>query len=418
MIDDSACGCSAAALLTNLADAVAVVNAAGVLTYASPAVESLLGVRPDQMVGRNAFDLVHPDDQLDAFEGFESTVSSTGSRPTPLLVRLQHASGAWIETELIATNHLEDGTIAGLLLAIRDVSASMRTEQSLRDSEERYRLIVELAHEGILMVDNRGTITFANRALARMLRTSVPEMVGRSVLEFMDVNAGVRAARFAERGESTDEASDFRLLAADGTCVWVRISANPLRLHDGTRNGVVAVVTDITERRVLEAQLAHDARHDALTGLANRHTLFDALVAQLAHTHACAVLFADLDHFKQINDMHGHQIGDEVLKIAAARITGTVRNVDTVARVGGDEFVIVCAPIRDRAEAVDIGARVVAAFNDPIGVGDTNLTLSISVGLALATPGDDADTILARADHALYAAKRAGRNALEVETSS
>src|SRR5262249_7405170 len=153
----------------------------------------MLGYALDDLVGRNAFDLVHPDDQIDAFEGFVSTSSSADSRPTPLLMRLRHADQNWVDVEVIATNHLDDPVVDGLLLTICDVSSSMRTEESLRQSEERYRLIVELAHEGIWIVDGRATITYANRALARMLRTTVADLVGRSIFEFMDDDARERA---------------------------------------------------------------------------------------------------------------------------------------------------------------------------------------------------------------------------------
>ena len=113
----------------------------------------LLGYRDGELVGSDAFDLVHPDDQASALEGFDSTVTFVDSRPTPVLLRLRQANGSWLACEVIATNHLADGEIRGLLLSIRDVSASMRTEQALRESEERYRLIVELAREGIWVID-------------------------------------------------------------------------------------------------------------------------------------------------------------------------------------------------------------------------------------------------------------------------
>jgi diguanylate cyclase (GGDEF)-like protein/PAS domain S-box-containing protein len=404
----------AAALLARCRDVVAVVAGDGILTYASAGAELMLGYHLTDLVGRNAFDLVHPDDQIDAFEGFVSTTSSPDSRPTPLLMRLRHADGGWIDAEVVATNHLADPAVSGLLLTIRDVSSSMRTDASLRESEERYRLIVELAHEGIWMVDARGAITYANRSLARMLRTTVSDLLGRSIFDFIENDERERAMTFARRGVATKDAHDFRLLAADGTALWVRVSATPLRLHDGSNNGIVAVVTDVTERRALEERLARDARSDPLTGVANRHALFHALSQTLQRASSCAVLFADIDHFKQVNDTYGHRVGDEVLKVVAGRISAEVRDHDIVARVGGDEFVIVCAPLDNLALASSIGARIVSGFAQPICVPDATVTITMSVGIALATRHDDPDSVLARADHALYSAKRAGRNRLEI----
>jgi len=404
----------AAALLARCRDVVAVVDGDGVLTYASAGAEPMLGYKLNDLVGRNAFDLVHPDDQIDAYEGFVSTSTSPDSRPTPLLLRLRRVDGTWLDVEVIATNHIEDPIIAGLLLTIRDVSSSMRTDASLRESEERYRLIVELAHEGIWMVDNRGIITYANRSLARMLRTTVTELVGSSIFAFIENEKRERVVTFAERGIATNDAYDFRLLTADKTPLWVRVSANPLQLHDGSDNGFIAYVTDITERRALEERLEHDARFDALTGVANRHTLFDALSQALQQTSSCAVLFADIDHFKLVNDTYGHSVGDEILKVAAARIDAAVRPQDIVARVGGDEFVVVCAPVDDLSVPANIGARIVSAFSQPICIARASIHITMSVGISLAASDDDTDTLLARADHALYSAKRAGRNRLEI----
>lgn len=414
MSDCNAENCLTHALLARTSDVVAILDGTGTLTYASPAAASVLGRDPEDLLGTNAFDLVHPDDQLDAIEGFESTMASSDSRATPLLLRLQHVTGAWIDTEIIATNHLDDPAVTGLVLTIRDVSASMRTEKSLRQSEERYRLIVELAHEGIFTVDERGTITYANRALAAMLRTTVADLLGHVIFDFMDDEWRTRAESYMRRRTVASDGHDFRLRAIDGTTVWVRVSANSLRLHDGRHAGVVAVVTDVTERRALEDRLAHDARHDALTGIPNRHTFFDELKRRLDQRTPSAVLFADLDCFKVVNDTHGHQIGDEVLRIAAQRISSSVRKTDVVARVGGDEFVVLCSVFSGSAEVIDLGARVVAAFDDPMCVGGSTVSATISVGLALSSGNDDADTMLARADHALYRAKRAGRNRLEI----
>jgi diguanylate cyclase (GGDEF)-like protein len=251
-----------------------------------------------------------------------------------------------------------------------------------------------------------------------MLATSVAELLGRSIFEFMNVESRARAQTFARtNGNTSGEAHDFQLIASDGRTLWTRISAKPLGLHDGSHNGIVSLVTDVTERRALEEQLAHEARYDALTGVANRHTLFDVLAHALQERAGCAVLFADVDYFKNINDTYGHRTGDEILQAAAARIASSARQTDTVARLGGDEFIVVCAPIEDRAQAVDIAARIVAAFAEPVHVASQMIPVSVSIGIALASTTSDADSILSQADHALYAAKRAGRNRLEVATA-
>jgi diguanylate cyclase (GGDEF)-like protein/PAS domain S-box-containing protein len=402
------------ALIEHVEDLVVVVDRGGRIAYASPAAERMLGYGSREVLGLNAFELVHPDDQLSALEGFESTLSTPDSRATPLLLRLRRCDSSWLDTEVIATNHVANPSIGGLLLTIRDVSASMRTDGALRDSEEQYRLIVELAQEGIWKVDRDGRITYANRALAQMLGTTVRNLIGRLIFDFLDDEEADAARHFGSQETIVSGAHDFRLITADGRQLWTRISASPLRLPGGSYNGALALVTDVTERRELERRLEHDARHDALTGVANRHTLFNVLNAALHDNESCAVLFADLDHFKSVNDTYGHQAGDAILRAVAGRIAGSVRSTDTVARVGGDEFVVVGTPLRGEREALDLGARIPKALEHPVRIESAAVPIDVSVGIAFANRTDSVDSILARADDALYRAKHAGRARIEI----
>ena len=183
-------------------DGLVVVDADGILRYASPAAERMLGYELGATFGRNVFDLVHPDDQVSALEGFESTMSSSNSRPLPTLVRLRRADDSWLQTEIIGTNFLDDDDVHGLMINVRDVSQSMRTEDALRASEEHHRLIVELAREGVWTIDAEGRTTFANRAMAEMLDTTVAEMLEGSMFDYMDDDAKTEAElQLDRRGE-------------------------------------------------------------------------------------------------------------------------------------------------------------------------------------------------------------------------
>ena len=246
------------ALLREMTDVVAIVDGDGRLGYVSGGAAALLGYRDGEFVGIDAFDLVHPDDQASALEGFDSTLGFADSRPTPLLLRLRHADGTWGECEVIATNHLADGDLHGLLLCIRDVSESMRTEQALRDSEERYRLIVELAREGIWVIDSNAVTTYANRAMAEMLETTVAALIGQSIYDFMDDEGRRETVAYLERRSDGIAAEhDFRLVTADGRTLWTRMNTSPIVHRDGTYQGAIALVTDVTRRRArLERQNA------------------------------------------------------------------------------------------------------------------------------------------------------------------
>ncbi len=402
------------ALVAHSPDGIVVVNADGTLRYANPWADQMLGYLPGETVGRNVFDMVHPDDQVSALEGFDSTVSSIRSRPLPLLIRLQRADGSWLQTEMIGTNHLEHEHIRGLLVNIRDVERSMRTEEALRESEAHHRLIVELAREGIWTIDAEGRTTFANRAMAAMLDTTVSEMLESTMFDFMDDDASIDAhEKLDRRGHGIAEEHDFRLVTKSGRTVWTRMNTSPIVDHDGKSRGAIALVTDITERRILEQRLAADARQDALTGLANRIALFEALTAKLAGGRVVTGLYIDLDGFKQVNDAFGHAMGDEVLRTVAARLGSVVRSGDVVARMGGDEFVVISDKLANPEEALALGRRIRDALARVVSYGGVEIAIGACVGITLATEIDP-DTLLSEADRALYRAKHSGRGRVEL----
>ncbi|HEV7526891.1 MAG TPA: PAS domain S-box protein [Acidimicrobiia bacterium] len=403
----------ASALVRVSPDLVAVVDSSGVLRFVSPAAETMLGYEPGELLGVNAFDLVHPVDQIGALEGFTSTLAP-GSRALPLLVRLRHADGSWLETEIIGMNHLDDPEIAGMVLNVRDVSASMRTEGALRDSEERYRLIVELAREGICVMDGLGHTTYANRALADLLGTSVNDLLGGSLFDYIgDAGRPEARARLGGIGDEALDDEDLGLVTLDGRLVWARLRSSAVRQHDGTYLGAVVFVTDVTERRELEQRLAEEARRDPLTGVANRKELFEVLSPILAGGALTAALYVDLDGFKEVNDRFGHMLGDELLCSVASRIRAAIRGIDTVARVGGDEFVVICRDLESTEEAVAIGTRVRETLARPFGLAVGAVGIDSSIGIAFGRTAD-ADGLLARADQALYRAKRKGRGRIEI----
>jgi diguanylate cyclase (GGDEF)-like protein/PAS domain S-box-containing protein len=403
-----------AALIRLLPDVISIVDASGLLTYTSPGSYPMLGYLPEELVGTSAFDLIHPVDQVSAAEGFTSTLASSDSRPVPLLMRLRHARGHWIDAEIIGVNHLDDPEIAGMVVTIRDVSESMRTDGALRLSEERYRLIVELGREGICMVDDGENTTFANRALADLLDTTVNELLGSSLLDFIDVDDRAEARiRIAGPNDDARTEQDLRIVTRQGRLVWARIRASAIRHHDGTYRGAIVFVTDVTERRNLEQRLAEEARRDPLTGVANRKELFEVLSPILQNGSLTAALYVDLDGFKEVNDRFGHTLGDELLCTVAGRLRGAIRVIDTLARVGGDEFVVICRDLESTDEAVAIGERIREVLAHPFGLAVGPVSVDASIGIAFGR-GSDADDLLARADQALYRAKRKGRGRIEI----
>jgi diguanylate cyclase (GGDEF)-like protein/PAS domain S-box-containing protein len=277
-------------------------------------------------------------------------------------------------------------------------------------------LIVELAREGVWTIDAEGRTTFANRAMAEMLDTTVTEMLEASMFDYMDDDSKAHAEPDLDRRNAgATEEHDFRLTTKHGRTVWARMNTSPITDHAGSYRGAIALVTDITERRVLEQRLAADARQDALTGVGNRNALFESLGASLAGDGLVAALYIDLDGFKRVNDDFGHAVGDEVLRTVAARLCGAVRTGDIVTRVGGDEFVVVSDTLEGEHEAFALGCRVRDVLARPIGFAANQIEVGASVGIAFASD-NDADKLLSEADRALYRAKRMGRGRVEVNS--
>jgi diguanylate cyclase (GGDEF)-like protein/PAS domain S-box-containing protein len=288
-----------------------------------------------------------------------------------------------------------------------------------------FRLAFEHGAVGIAVHDPGGALVNANAAIHALLGREPVDLAALVDAFHPEERMGLhRRLRSLVAGEGSAVVAEHRL-AQD------RDSANRcVRLHVSTvsdRSGaVVALVThvvDVTEQHEHARELLHQTLHDALTGLPNRTLLRDRLEHALSRTaraaeRSIAVLYLDLDHFKTVNDSLGHACGDEVLVETATRLQAAVRPSDTVARFGGDEFVVCCEDIHGSNEAVNLAERILAALRTPFHPSGHELTLSTSIGIALARrPGETGDELLRDADAALYAAKAAGRDRFEIFTS-
>jgi diguanylate cyclase (GGDEF)-like protein len=200
-----------------------------------------------------------------------------------------------------------------------------------------------------------------------------------------------------------------RVRPAHGEYRWFEFTASN-QMHNPALNGVVINARDVSDTRAFQERLAHEASHDALTGLPNRRRMQDALDASL-RDDAVAVLFLDLDGFKPVNDAHGHEAGDELLRQVAHRLTSCVRENDVLARVGGDEFVVLMPGIYDPSDTDTMGARIRAAVESPFVIDGHEVRIGASVGVHLAPLSCDPDEALRAADHAMYTIKKS-RSAL------
>ncbi len=287
---------------------------------------------------------------------------------------------------------------------------------ALERSEERFRRIVHSAGEGIWEIDAAANTTFVNPKMAAILGYSIEEMLNRPLASFMDAEGlSILDRSLARRREGIAERHEFKFEHRDGTEVWTSMATNPIFDGAGSYVGALALVTDITDRRGSMELIWHQANFDELTGLPNRHMFMDRLRQELKKADRSAaflaLVFLDLDHFKQVNDQYGHAMGDALLVEAARRIGACVRASDTLARLGGDEFVVILSGIDHVGSVERIAQALVAALARPFDLNGERVFISASAGVALYPPdASNISDLLARADQAMYASKKAGRN--------
>ncbi len=302
------------------------------------------------------------------------------------------------------------------MVVAQDITERKRAEEASRASEARYRTIVETAQEGVWEIDAQGKTTFVNQKMADMLGYRVEEMVGVSLLEFMDEEGRATALRNLERRRlGIAEQHEFKFLCKNGDAIWTLLSTAPMMNSHGEYSGAFAMVTDITERVEAQARLQHMAQHDALTSLPNRSLLLDRFNQAISRAHwrqrIIALLFIDLDRFKHVNDSLGHEIGDVLLQQLATRFARTVREGDTVARFGGDEFVILLDDVANENDIRGITLKILDALAQPFDISGHALYITASIGISMyPDDGEDATALLKNADIAMYRAKELGKN--------
>jgi len=401
-------------------DAIVVIDGKGRLTYANPAVESVFGYSPGDLFER-PFSLLAPE----AENLFERTTPTRGhSRERMVQIRGRHKDGRVLSLEATFGEQDEDGgvTRTGIM---RDITQREVLQRQLRTSEERYSLASRGANDGIWdwdLATNR--IFFSPRwksivGLAENAACSSPsDWMSRIHPDDLD---GVRARLAAHLdGYSEHFQAEYRILHEDGLYRWVLCRGIAVRHASGHAYRMAGSQTDITARKNAEERLIHEALHDSLTGLPNRAMLLDRLRRCLEHcrrrgARPCAVLFVDLDRFKNVNDSLGHAIGDQLLIEVASKLTRGVRPEDTVARLGGDEFAILLEHLESRQVGLDIVNRLLASLAERVEVEEHELVTTASIGFVWGDARyENPEDLLRDADMAMYRAKELGKARCEV----
>ncbi|MBW8368833.1 MAG: diguanylate cyclase [Arenimonas sp.] len=398
-------------LADNASDLVIRMRDDGTRLYVSPSARDMLGSDPDQML-LQSWEQVHPDD-LARMKAAIARLASDGGATT-LLHRLRHSQGHYLWIEALVRRVADPDGSVEIVFAGRDVSTRIRAEQALESARSRLRAVTDNIPALIAHIDSQGRYSFLNAHGHRLFGDANERAVGKTVREvrgeaiYSDIKdhmaAALRGERVTFEGQST----------IGGRTYAYQTSYVPDIGPDGQQNGFFSFTFDITQLKDAESRLEQMARFDALTGLANRRYFDERLSAAIARCRRqeapLSVLYLDIDKFKPINDAHGHEAGDQVLRQFAQRLKACVREGDLAARIGGDEFALLVEGVEGPADAESVAAKVIATMAQPVDLGGTSLTVTTSIGVAFSRRSLSADRLVVTADEALYAAKAAGRN--------
>jgi diguanylate cyclase (GGDEF)-like protein/PAS domain S-box-containing protein len=327
-----------------------------------------------------------------------------------------------------------DGSFRGYRGIGMDVTARKLAEEALRQSEIRYRSVVDHLAEGVIIVDAGGRIVSCNTSAERILAVGKESLLGKPMADpsFKVVREDgtpcpeedspvVKTLRAGE----PQSAAVLGIERTDGSVTWLSISTRALPGHgDGASSGVVVSFNDITERRSFEEKLTYLAQYDLLTGLPNRALLLDrmdqALIRARRASAMVGILLIDLDRFKEINDSMGHSAGDAVLKEVARRVRGALRDTDSVARLGGDEFCVVIEGCESRSHVSVAAAKLRRLFEEPVMTAENKeIFIELSIGSSVyPEDGETMEDLLKNADIAMYEAKRDGGHAFRFYSSA
>ena len=360
-------------------------------------------------------------EQLTDADGFLERVRQLYDRPDDLgFDVLEFKDGRFFER--YSAPHRIDGRSVGRVWSFRDVTDRHRSQEALRVSEERYRLLVERNLAGVFVSTLDGRFLECNDAFARILGyDSRADLLGHHALEvyFSPADRDSFLAHLLPAGSVVN--FEFRCRRKDGSPVWLLENVHLVPGERGRPALLEGTVVDVTDRKLADEKVQYHAYHDALTGLPNRLLFMDRLTLALARCRreksGLAVLFLDLDQFKLVNDTLGHSMGDRLLQDVAARLRGCVREEDTIARIGGDEFILLLPEIGSSGDAGRVVQKILDAFVVSFPIEGRLLHVTASVGVSL-YPGDgeEPETLLGHADTAMYRAKDFGRNGYQLFT--
>lgn len=401
----------------NSSDFVLRTDNLGLVEWASPSLERVMGWHPNQVEGTGASAWIDPE-HLPLVRRANAQLNA--GRPASLRVRALRPDGAYVWLAAQARPLFDNGEVIAHVSGWRDISQEVQAEADRRRVEDRYRLLAENSSDVVLQTDVDGRIAWASPSAATVLGWPSESLLGRRITEYVhpeDLPTVRLLDNAMERPRENAGGIEARFATAAGGWRWMSIAGRALYSDGGDLIGAIDALRDVHNERRARDELAYLASHDALTSLLNRaalHREMERVFATGARDLMVGVLYVDIDKFKPVNDAFGHAIGDDVLVEVAERILAVVRASDLIARVGGDELVVVTPGMRSVEDAELLAQKIQSAFEPELEIGEHRIRISLSIGVSVGQPGDDPDALIELADRAQYRAKRQGRARTEV----
>ena len=390
-----------------------VVGADGTISYTGDGLATRLGRASSELAGHQLRDLIHSGGR-ELFDRLWDRVTSSSATPARIRLQLEHRDGTHRLMHLRLVNLLGESAVRGVVVHAWEADeleveppVSVVAPEDPEQRLKRLRALADLLDQGVLVVDVQRKTRFVNAWLRQHVGPNLNAVLSKCHVEDRGaIERALNAPPDEEAGRI-----EARIDTLDGKQLWTVVSIKAIQADDGGPWGALVTIADITAERVRYETLARAALHDPLTGLPNRALLDDrlqhAITRHQRRPGLIAVLFCDIDGFKEINDNYGHTVGDDVLRHIAGRIGRAMREEDTVSRFGGDEFVVICEDVTDPDQPVVVAERILSAMAAPIQVGVEKINVAISIGIATMPPVEPAG-LLTAADAAMYRAKRSG----------
>jgi len=413
-------------ILENMQESYFEVDLAGNLTYVNTAMYTGLGFTREELIGQH-YRIFTDEENVKKLYKIYNQIYKTGAPVRTADFEFIKKDGTKIFAETSASLIRDaQGKPIGFRGVSRDVTERRKMEETIRQSEEKYRTIINEVDEWYFEIDLAGNIVFINDAVVRSVGYPRERLLGLNYKSYLSKEQSGSIFKVFRQVYDTGtpiKNYPYEFTRPNGKVMFFQLSIFPKFDETGKIVGFRGVGHDVTEQKRTEEQLNYLATHDLLTGLPNRMLLMDRLKMATAQAkrneHKLALMMLDLDNFKSVNDSLGHMIGDELLKEIAKRLTGRLRQNDTLCRLGGDEFILLLPAIERTEDALEVAKIVMESFENPFICGGCSIVSTVSIGIAI-YPDDaqDVDILMRNADVAMYYVKAHGRNGYHFYTAS